>query len=83
MTKPKLRMSKGARGQKGSGEPEAVRTPQVFAAECPKNPEHKATRVYRTVGAVRYCVCDDCGHTWKQTGPLASPPKPAKERPAA
>jgi NAD-dependent SIR2 family protein deacetylase len=73
---------KGDRRQK-AGEPEEVRTPQVFAAACPANSEHKATRVYKTHGEVRYCVCDDCGKTWKQTGPRASGPKPAKERPAA
>jgi hypothetical protein len=50
---------------------EAVRTPQVFAGACPQQREvTKATRVYRTLGEVRYCVCDDCGHTWKQ--PAAS-----------
>jgi hypothetical protein len=64
--------------QKNAGEVEAVRTPQVFAVACPKNPGHLATRVYKTKGEIRYCVCDDCGHTWKQTGPLASGAK--KER---
>jgi hypothetical protein len=51
---------------------EPVRSPQVFAGDCPKSPTHKQTRVYRTVGQTRYCVCDDCGHTWKQIGPAAS-----------
>lgn len=25
------------------------------------------SRVYGTVGKVRYCRCDFCGNTWKQT----------------
>jgi hypothetical protein len=37
-------------------------------AVCPVNPEHGRTRVYKTAGRVRHCVCDDCGKTWKQTG---------------
>jgi hypothetical protein len=48
-----------------------VRTPQVFAHVCPHNPAHTRTRVYRTVGVKRYCVCDDCGETWSQFGPRA------------
>lgn len=37
-------------------------------AVCPVNPEHGRTRVYKTAGRTRHCVCDDCGKTWKQTG---------------
>jgi hypothetical protein len=67
-------------GQK-SEEAQAVRTPQVFAGECPNNAAHLATRVYKTLGEVRYCVCDDCGRTWKKEGPRATPK--AKERATA
>lgn len=31
------------------------------------------TRVYKTQGVVRYCVCDECGNTWSKSGPLANP----------
>ncbi len=41
-------------------------------AVCPVNPEHGRTRVYKTAGRTRHCVCDDCGKTWKQTGPKYS-----------
>jgi DNA-directed RNA polymerase subunit M/transcription elongation factor TFIIS len=60
-------------------EAEPVRTPRVRAGECPANESHVNTRVYRTIGEVRYCVCDDCGRTWKKTGPAAGP-KLAKEK---
>ena len=56
-----------------------VRTPRVRAGACPKSPDHKAMRVYRTLGEIRYCVCDDCGHTWKKTGPAAAA-RAAKEK---
>jgi hypothetical protein len=46
----------------------------VFAGSCPKVPRHQRTRVYKTLGRTRYCVCDDCGHTWKQMGELATEP---------
>lgn len=50
---------------------QAVRTPKVFAGPCPRNPAHPQTRVYKTDGRVRRCICDDCGKTWKQIGPEA------------
>lgn len=37
-------------------------------AVCPVNPEHGGARVYKTAQRTRYCVCDTCGRTWKQTG---------------
>jgi len=46
---------------------------QLVAGPCELTPGHLATRVYRTVGRTRHCVCDDCGHTWKQTGDFADP----------
>lgn len=66
---------------------EPVRTPQVYAGPCPKegkNHPHPNTRVYKTDGRVRRCKCNDCGHTWKQTGPPAgADPEPELEVPAA
>ncbi len=47
------------------------RKKRVFAGACPNKETHANTRVYKTDGLIRYCVCDDCGHTWKQTGPKA------------
>jgi hypothetical protein len=41
-------------------------------AMCPVNPDHPGARTYKTAGRVRYCVCDTCGQTWKQTGPKYS-----------
>lgn len=37
---------------------------------CPQllvkaNREQK-TRVYATRGTIRYCICDNCGNTWKR-----------------
>jgi hypothetical protein len=34
------------------------------------------TRVDRTVGVVRYCVCDNCLHRWKQFESYAEPTLP-------
>lgn len=45
--------------------------PKVFVGPCPTNPAHTKTRIYSTKGMVRYACCDDCGATWKQTGPEA------------
>ena len=45
---------------------------KMFAAKCPLVPEHR-TRIYRTEGKTRYCCCDDCGATWKQSGDFADP----------
>ena len=44
----------------------ATRSKKVRAAVCPKSENHTNTRVYRTVGKTRFCVCDECGETWKQ-----------------
>lgn len=30
-------------------------------------PRLQKTRVYAKRGAIRYCVCDNCGATWKRT----------------
>lgn len=48
-----------------------VSSPKVNAGGCPISKRHENTKVYKTVGRTRYCRCDDCGHTWKQTGPFA------------
>lgn len=52
-----------------------VRKQLVWAGPC-TNPRvngepHKNTRVYSKHGERRYCVCDLCGHTWWQDGPVA------------
>lgn len=59
--------------ERPTGEIQRVRSPQIFAATCPRNAAHKNTRIYKTDGKVRRCVCDDCGHTWKQIGEPADP----------
>lgn len=41
------------------------------AGPCPRSPKHSNTEIYKTVGRVRRCKCNDCGHTWKLTGPFA------------
>lgn len=38
-------------------------------AVCPVNPEHPGATVYSTHGRTRYCKCNTCGRTWKQTAP--------------
>lgn len=44
----------------------------VSAGVCPRVPAHGPGRVYKTNNQVRYCVCDQCGDTWKKAGPPAS-----------
>ncbi len=56
---------------KPTGEILPVRKQRVFAGPCPRAAAHTQTRVYRTAGRTRYCVCDSCGHTWKQVGEAA------------
>ncbi len=59
---------------KPAGTPVKIRRrKRVFAVVCPRNEKHQSTRVYRTAGKTRYCVCDDCGETWKQVGDLSDP----------
>jgi hypothetical protein len=65
---------KNQKSEEPKNQAEEVRTPLVRAGACPRAEHHKNTRVYRTVGETRYCVCDDCGHTWKRTGPRAGTP---------
>lgn len=38
-------------------------------AVCPVNPNHGGAKVYKTSGRTRYCKCDTCGRSWKQTAP--------------
>lgn len=38
-------------------------------AVCPINPEHPGATVYSTKGRTRWCKCNTCGNTWKQTAP--------------
>jgi hypothetical protein len=51
-----------------------TRPMKVFAGNCPTSPRHINTKVYRTVDKIRYCVCHDCGATWKQSGPASAAP---------
>lgn len=54
---------------------EPVKSPRVTAGPCPLADVHTNTRVYNTKGTTRFCVCDDCGHTWKKTGERADADK--------
>jgi hypothetical protein len=47
------------------------RPKRASAGPCPRVTSHVNTRIYKTAGTTRYCVCDDCGETWKQTGQAA------------
>jgi hypothetical protein len=41
----------------------------VMCVELLKKAEpqrEQATHVYAKAGNVRYCICDNCGHTWKR-----------------
>lgn len=35
-----------------------------------KPPRQQSTRVYAIKGSIRYCRCDNCGHTWKKIVPV-------------
>lgn len=39
---------------------------RAAAGPCPRVGTHVNTRIYSTKGRTRYCICDDCGETWKQ-----------------
>lgn len=39
---------------------------RAAAGPCPRVSTHVNTRIYSTKGRTRYCICDDCGETWKQ-----------------
>lgn len=49
----------------------------VYAGPCPESGKaedskpHQNTVVYATKGRTRHCKCNDCGHTWKNTGEFA------------
>ena len=38
---------------------------------CERIESHTNTRIIRTRGKVRSCICDDCGHQWNIVGPFA------------
>lgn len=46
-------------------------SPRVRCSPCPttkhlpEEQQHKNRRIYNTLGKTRYCVCDECGETWK------------------
>jgi len=46
-------------------------SPRMAAPCCERIETHTNTRIIKTVGRIRKCVCDDCGHVWKITGPFA------------
>ena len=50
--------------------PQRVASPKIRAAACDACGSEQ-TRVYKTEGRIRRCVCDHCGNTWKLTGPFA------------
>ena len=52
----------------------APRRRRMTAGPCPQSANHQNTRIYKTIERKRYCVCDDCGHTWTKIGPSASDP---------
>jgi hypothetical protein len=41
-----------------------VMCPALLKVATP--PREQKTRVYSERGEVRYCICDNCGHTWKK-----------------
>lgn len=51
--------------------PQRVNAPRVAAGPCPNSPTHTQTRIYKVEGRIRRCKCNDCGATWKLTGPYA------------
>jgi len=65
----KSRTTTKTENDKPTGTVVETRSPQVFAAVCPRSGTHTNTRVTSTQGRTRYCICDDCGHHWKQIGP--------------
>lgn len=60
-----------AKVMKSDPEPAYLINRTRFTPVCPRNPEHHA-RVHKTDGRVRLCVCDSCGHEWKQVGEYAN-----------
>lgn len=55
----------------GDSSPAYLINSTKFSPACPRSPEHRA-RVHQTVGRVRRCICDDCGHEWQQVGDYAN-----------
>lgn len=76
-SKPKSRSSQKPAGAERPPEKppetavEPVRTPKVYAGQCPTHAGHEHTAVYKTEGRTRYCKCNDCGATWKRQGEYA------------
>lgn len=46
---------------------------RIDAGKCAQCNTSHMTRIYTTKGRVRYCACDNCGHSWQKDGPLANP----------
>lgn len=62
-----------AKSEPSTDETVATTSTQRFTPVCPVSPNHTGAKVYRTDLRTRYCKCNDCGHTWKMSGPPASP----------
>lgn len=45
-----------------------ILAPERFKPTCPRS-EHHAARVRKTDGRIRHCICESCGHEFKQIGP--------------
>jgi len=64
---------KEEQGQKEQQQQKQVeRKQRVRAGVCPRVARHGNGRVYKTAGRKRYCVCDECGHTWTKAGEQAT-----------
>lgn len=55
---------------KAETQPQRVSSPKIKAQAC-ESCGSNSTRVYKTEGRIRRCVCDHCGNTWKLSGPFA------------
>jgi len=67
-------MSTASKNSTAKSEPQAqpqrVASPKIKAQAC-ETCGSNSTRVYKTEGRIRRCVCDHCGNTWKLSGPFA------------
>jgi hypothetical protein len=54
----------------------APHKPKMKPGPCVRVPTHTNTKIYKTAGRVRYCICHDCGETWRQIEKVESNGKP-------
>lgn len=76
VTEQKRRRGRPPKNQQDASPQSEPATPtvprvEITAGPCPKSDNHTSTRIYKTAGRVRYCVCDECGENWKKSGPYA------------